>query len=190
MRIIAGSKRGKKLFEKVDQTTRPTTDRVRENVFNVLDNLIDLKGARVLDLFAGCGAYGLESYSRGAASVIFNDADKQAFEVIKKNCKAIGCGGLVLNLDFRHALEKLNGEQFDIIFLDPPYASDFVEHAIDNIAKQNMVSEGGIIVVETDANKIPLLEKGVTPLEGGGVCDFKVQRVKHYGRAYIYFLTS
>jgi len=161
MRIIAGSKRGKKLIEKIDSTTRPTTDRVRENVFNVLSNLIDIRGAKVLDLFAGCGAYGLEAFSRGAAEVTFNDSDPRAVEVIKKNCRSVGCEARILNLDFK---EAITDEYFDIVFLDPPYNSNFGELALEKINAK-------IIVFETEKDlQIPYLKK------------------KTYGRARVYFL--
>jgi len=192
MRIIAGARRGKKLFQKIDETTRPTTDRVRESVFNVLSNLIDIRGTKVLDLFAGCGAYGLESYSRGAEEIIFNDSDRKACDVIRLNCKSVGCDAVSLrgafaeqsgrsnpypdksvisNLDFRAALENLKNQRFDIIFLDPPYASDFAMQALDVIQKQNMLAENGVIVIETE-RELPI----------------KFTRVKRYGRALLYFL--
>jgi len=171
MRIIAGTKRGKKLAEKVDKTTRPTTDRVRENVFNVLVNMVSLQGAKVLDLFAGSGAYGLEAFSRGAAEVIFNDRGLQAVDVIKKNCRMVGCDAVILNLDFKLALEKLKSKKFDIIFLDPPYESDFIPTALGIIAKQNMLSGDGIIVIESGKElEIPSLKS------------------KTYGRAWLYFV--
>jgi 16S rRNA (guanine(966)-N(2))-methyltransferase RsmD len=171
MRIIAGHRKGRKLATKYDATTRPTTDRVRENVFNVLFGLVEIQGARVLDLFAGCGAYGLECYSRGAKEVIFNDVDKKAVEVIKKNCKSVGCESLVLNLDFKNALEKLGGKQFDIIFLDPPYESDFAVKSVEIIMKQNMLSDTGIIVIESEKElNIPSL------------------KTKIYGRVRLYFV--
>jgi len=171
MRIIAGHRKGRKLVAKYDDTTRPTTDRVRENVFNTLFSLVEINGAKVLDLFAGCGAYGLECYSRGASEVTFNDADKQAFEITKKNCKSIGCNGEVFNLDFKLALDKLKTQQFDIIFLDPPYESDFAEHAVDIIINQNMLAESGIIVIESEK------DLKLEPLK------FKI-----YGRAKLYFV--
>ena len=89
MRIIAGSHRGKKLIEYYSPNTRPTTDRVKENVFNLLSNYLDLNGVRVLDLFAGTGAYGIECLSRGAGYVHFNDYDAKAVAVIKKNLAQI-----------------------------------------------------------------------------------------------------
>jgi len=185
MRIIAGNRRGKKLFEKVDAITRPTKDRVRESVFDVLAGLIDLNGAKVLDLFAGCGAYGLESYSRAAAEVIFNDSDRAACEVIKKNCKLIECSAVTMNLDFREALGKLGTRKFDLIFLDPPYRTDFSMEAIEIIKRTNMLAENGVIVVETEQElKIPLRDEGVAP-QGDGV---GVLILKKYGRTLVYFV--
>lgn len=173
MRIIAGTKRGKKITAKIDSTTRPTTDRVRENMFNVLLNLIDINGAKVLDLFAGCGAYGLESYSRGAKQVIFNDHDLQSCGIIKKNCKECGLDAVVLNLDYVGALERLKTARFDIIFLDPPYQSDFALDALKIISIQRMLSDKGIIVIETEKElQIPNV------------------KFKKYGRALLYFLNQ
>jgi len=171
IRIIAGHRKGRKLAAKYDTTTRPTTDRVRENVFNVLFGLVEIRGAKVLDLFAGCGAYGLECYSRGAAEVVFNDSDRKAVEVVKKNCKAVGCEAQVLNLDFKAALEKLKSKKFDIIFLDPPYESDFAINSVEIITKQNMLAENGVIVIESEKD----LE--IVPL-----------KLKIYGRARVYFV--
>lgn len=171
MRIIAGAKRGKKLIQKSDEITRPTADRVRESAFNVLCGFIDLNGAKVLDLFAGCGGYGLEAHSRGAGKVVFNDTDKQAVNILGKNCKACGCDGIVLNLDYSQALDKMRGQTFDIIFLDPPYQSDFAYTAIEIIAKQKMLSEKGVIILETENEiSIPFVKQ------------------KKYGRALLYFL--
>jgi len=171
MRIIAGVKRGKLLVEKVDGTTRPTTDRVRENVFNVLANLIDINGAKVLDLFAGTGAYGLEAFSRGAAEVVLNDLDKQTFKVLKQNCELVQFQGTVLNLDFKVALEQVRAKKFDIIFLDPPYESDYIQVALEIIKQQEMLAHHGVIVIESGKQlKIPSLV------------------FKNYGCAWLYFV--
>jgi 16S rRNA (guanine(966)-N(2))-methyltransferase RsmD len=177
MRIIAGNNRGKKITQKVDETTRPTTDRVRENVFNVLCNIIDISSARVLDLFAGVGAYGLESHSRGAGEVVFNDIDNATTEVIKKNCHSIGCNGVVLNLDFRDALKKLRNRKFDIVFIDPPYemGHSIIPEVLETIAEQKNLADNGIIVIETE-------------LSGLHFPDFRLIKFKFYGRVLLYFL--
>ena len=169
MRIISGKYRGKKLIEYSDEVTRPTTDRVRESVFNVLVNLIDISGVTVLDLFAGTGAYGLECHSRGANEVVFNDCDARAVSTIKANCKAINLDAQILGLDYKSALEKLKCKKFDLVFLDPPYISDFALQAIPHIN----LSENGIVIVESEKElEFP---------------NFNV-KVKKYGRAVIYFL--
>lgn len=139
MRIIAGTHRGKKLVEYYTPTTRPTTDRVKENVFNLLSNYLDFRGLRVLDLFAGTGAYGIECLSRGAAFVHFNDKDVAALNVVKKNLGNLWHNCRLTQKDY---LAVLNGT-YDLIFLDPPYDSDFGERAVNAI-------QHGLIVFETD----------------------------------------
>ena len=139
MRIIAGSHRGKKLFEYYTETTRPTTDRVKENVFNLLSNYVNFDGLRVLDLFAGTGAYGIECLSRGAEYVCFNDNDQTAVNVIKRNIGQIWKNCSVTKKDYLSALDM----KYDLFFLDPPYHSDYGRKAIDMISS-------GLIVFETD----------------------------------------
>ncbi len=161
MRIIAGSHRGKKLYEYCTPATRPTTDRVKENVFNVLANYLDLTQARVLDLFAGTGAYGIECLSRGAKYVHFNDHDATAVQVIKRNLGTIWRNCCVTQYDWAAVV----ADNYDLIFLDPPYASDLGEQAIERIKQ-------GLIVFETDH-------------------EFNHPAVfltKKYGRAWLYFL--
>ena len=114
MRIIAGTHRGKKLIEYYAPTTRPTTDRVKENVFNLLSNYVDFKGLRVLDLFAGTGAYGIECLSRGAGYVSFNDNDQSAINVIKKNIGQIWQNYSISKKDYLSAINS----KYDLIFLD------------------------------------------------------------------------
>ena len=139
MRIIAGTHRGKKLVEYYTPTTRPTTDRVKENVFNLLGNYLDFNGITVLDLFAGTGAYGIECLSRGAKFVLFNDFDPAAIAIVKKNLGATWHNCRVTQKDY---LAAVNGD-YDLIFLDPPYDSDYGRRAIDAIGH-------GLIVFETD----------------------------------------
>lgn len=161
MRIIAGSHRGKKLVEYYAATTRPTTDRVKENVFNLLSNYIDFHDIRVLDLFAGTGAYGIECLSRGAAYVHFNDHDVEAVKVIKKNLGQTWRNCCVTQKDFLSAIDG----QFDLIFLDPPYSSNYGEQAINLI-------EHGLIVFETDR-------------------EFQHSQIitaRRYGRAWVYLI--
>ena len=180
MRIISGKYRGKKLSEYSNQVTRPTKDRVREGIFNILAHSAGggdkFKDAAVLDLFAGCGAYGLECHSRGAGTIVFNDADLQAAGTVKQNCKAINCNAAILDLDFRDALEKLKTQKFDLVFLDPPYDSNSGETAIEIIKNRKLLAANGVIIFETEK----------TGLEFKG---FDV-RVKSYGRVQIYFIND
>lgn len=161
MRIIAGTHRGKKLIEYYAPTTRPTTDRVKENVFNLLSNYVDFKGLRVLDLFAGTGAYGIECLSRGAGYVSFNDNDQTAINVIKKNIGQIWQNYSISKKDYLSAINS----KYDLIFLDPPYDSDYGRRAID-------VIQSGLIVFETDRE----------------FSHPQIIEARRYGRAWVYLI--
>ena len=121
MRIISGEARGRKLFAPQGLNTRPTADRVKESVFNILGRRV--VGARVLDLFAGSGALALECISRGAAFAALVDQDRGAAAVIEKNIALLRCAErtLLINMDWRRALKQLQGHRFSLVFLDPPY---------------------------------------------------------------------
>ena len=124
MRIIAGEARGRQIEAPRGRNTRPTLDRVRENIFNMLQQ--EVPGSIVLDLFAGSGALSLEALSRGAASAVLVDSDREACTVQKKNIEALGYAGRTMqyHCDWQRALKDLGQEkkQFDLVFLDPPYA--------------------------------------------------------------------
>jgi len=178
MRIIGGRYRGKKLIEHYNETTRPTSDRVRENIFNVLG--ARLNGAVVLDLFAGTGMFGLEALSRGARSVTFVDSDAVATAVVRKNLdllKRRDCATKVFNLDAFLALDAVRNTQFDIIFLDPPYSGNMGERAIEYIITQNMLAPDGVIVFETDASRPSINFENLSVSS------------KKYGRARVYFIS-
>ena len=150
MRIISGRLRGKKLEAPKGMTTRPTTDKVKESMFNILQ--FDLDGRRVLDLFAGTGQLGIEALSRGADHAVFVERRADAVRLIRENLKATefsGQAGVVQG----DALEFLAGrrERFDIILLDPPYEAGLLEAAIAHIAKFDILSPHGIIVAEHPA---------------------------------------
>ena len=162
MRVISGTARGKKLSSLEGLATRPTLDRVKEALFSILQ--FDLKDACILDLFSGSGALGIEALSRGAKEVFFCDNSYKAIQIINKNLndtKLID-KAKVLNKDYINTLKQLskNSQKFDIIFLDPPYKSDYAIKAIDNIIKYNLLKDDGIIVLETDdKNKIDEIKK-------------------------------
>lgn len=156
MRIISGKHRGAKLFAPADNRVRPTSDRVKESVFNILCGRVALDSANVLDLFAGSGALGLETYSRGAAKVVFVDNDKDSVALLKRNIAKLGMPEVCREIIFSGydvALERLSGRRFDVIFIDPPYASDYASHALSIIGKKDMLADGGIIVAEHDSGK-------------------------------------
>ena len=161
MRIIGGKYKGRILAEFKGDDVRPTSDRAKEALFNIL--AFRLIGARVLDLFTGSGALGLESLSRGAKEVLFNDYSKASLSILQKNCNALKIGGeaIVKNLDYAVCLGQASG-QFDLIFLDPPYRQDYGEKALKLIAQRGLLTENGVVVYERDvpfSGEIEGLEK-------------------------------
>ena len=154
MRVITGSAGGRRLLELEGLETRPTTDRVKEGVFSALQ--FDIEGRRVLDLFAGTGQMGIECLSRGAASAVFVDRRKDAFALIKKNLALTGLQdrARVVHGDSLAFLAGA-GESFDLVFLDPPYASGLLEQALERLAAPgfDILAPYGIIVAEHPAGK-------------------------------------
>ncbi|MDE6558179.1 MAG: 16S rRNA (guanine(966)-N(2))-methyltransferase RsmD [Clostridia bacterium] len=149
MRIIGGVHRGRKLAEFGGEEIRPTADRVKENLFNILG--LTVKGATVLDLFCGSGNLGLESLSRGAESAHFNDISKDSLAVLKKNITAVKeeARCKVTNLDYLTYLNTTR-EKFDIIFIDPPYRFDYGAEALKVISQRKLLTENGVAVYERD----------------------------------------
>lgn len=146
MRIISGSYKGRKITSLPHRDTRPTTDKVRENIFNILGPL----EGDVLDLFAGTGALGIEALSRGAGSCIFIDGAKDAIGVLKNNTKGIDEPVEIYRNDYRRALKALSkrDKTFDLIFLDPPYKKNIVSFALSEIKRLGILNEDGRIVIE------------------------------------------
>lgn len=147
MRIIGGKYRGKVLASFKGSDIRPTADRVKESLFNILAP--EISGANVLDLFCGSGSVGLEAISRGADYVVFNDVSKDSLAVLKKNCAALRVDPKIYNLDFKELLSVLD-VTFDVIYIDPPYKSGFGREALSIIAKRNLLNTGGVAVFESD----------------------------------------
>ena len=154
MRVITGSARGRRLLELEGLETRPTTGRVKEGVFSALQ--FDVEGRRVLDLFAGTGQMGVECLSRGAASAVFVDQRKDAFELVKKNLALTNLQdrGTVIHGDARDFIAR-TAERFDLVFLDPPYASGLLEEMLERITAPgfDILNPYGIIVAEHPAEK-------------------------------------
>lgn len=152
MRVITGSARGRRLKELEGMETRPTTDRVKEGLFNILQ--FDIEGRRVLDLFAGTGQLGIECLSRGAAAAVFVDRRADAVKLIRENLKITDLTdrARVVSGDSMEYLKSLR-EKFDIILLDPPYAAGVLEEAIAHIARFDILAPHGIIVAEHPVEK-------------------------------------
>ncbi|SHK05867.1 16S rRNA (guanine966-N2)-methyltransferase [Rubritalea squalenifaciens DSM 18772] len=153
MRIIAGTA-GRRNIKVPRAVVRPTTDRTREALFSILSPRIE--GARVLDLFAGSGALGMEALSRGAKSCVFVDGDRACTKVIQENLRTLNLGGgSVLQADAVQYCKRVQGD-FDLVFADPPYKKtaadrDFVMELMSEVALQQAVAESGLLVVEMDA---------------------------------------
>ena len=150
MRVIAGSAKGRTLKTPEGLDTRPTTDKVKGSIFNIIQ--FEIPGKRVLDLFGGSGQLAIEAISRGAESALVVDSSKKAIDVIRENIK--NCrfeeNIRVYKGDYSEVLTK--GSEYDVIFLDPPYASELLKKAIELIVKFDILSKDGIIVCETDSS--------------------------------------
>ena len=145
MRVITGTARGRRLRTPENYDIRPTTDNVKESLFNIIQ--FDVEGRKVLDLFAGTGQLGIECLSRGADSVVFVDESREAVNIVKDNLKTCGLSASVLQMD---ALSYLRGcGKFDLIFVDPPYDSNLYEEVLKIINSVDILSDGGIIICET-----------------------------------------
>lgn len=146
MRVIAGTAKGRRLKEPSDKKIRPTTDKVKESLFNIIQ--FSMEGARVLDLFGGTGQLGIEALSRGAVEAIYTDLSAEAVHIIKENLRC--CGFENRARVFRgEALSLLGGlGKFDIIFLDPPYGTGLLESALSRIIEFDILSGNGIIIAE------------------------------------------
>ncbi len=173
MRIISGEKRGFKLKAPDGLDTRPTTDRIKESLFNILSPM--LYGCNFLDLFSGSGGIGIEALSRGAEKAVFVDRAEDAVKVINYNLTktAYNERAVVIRQNYGSALKRLAamGLKFDIIFMDPPYYSDFIEIILDEIKNLGILNNKGIIVVEQAKDESEIMKPG-----------FDVFRIKEYGR--------
>ncbi len=182
MRIISGSMRGTNLFTLEGENTRPTLDRVKEALFNILQ--FELQEAIVLDLFAGSGALSLEALSRGAKKSILCDKSSQAINIIKKNIQKTKTENdtIILHNSYDKVLEKLKLEKqkVDIVFLDPPYDSNFAEDAANKIIQFDLLEKNGIIIIETDEK-----EKVLNALDDEIL---EIYDTRKYGRVNLIFL--
>lgn len=149
LRIVGGAWRSRRLRVPDEPGVRPTPDRVRETLFNWLGPWIE--GKRVLDLFAGSGALGLEALSRGAASAVLLESSHPAIEAIEANIAALGADtASLVCMDARGYLQR-TGERFDLVFIDPPYASGLASLALERVRGERWLNPGGFVYVEVSA---------------------------------------
>ena len=169
MRVITGSARGRRLKELTGMETRPTTGKVKESIFSVIQ--FDIEGSRVLDLFAGTGQLGIEALSRGAAHGTFVDQRTDAVKLIRENLELCRLSDRATVRQGDAMTYLRSGEKYDIIFLDPPYASPLLESALETIMTFDICGEHGIIVAESAEDKI--LPAARAP--------YRLYREYHYG---------
>jgi len=169
MRVVGGRLRGRTLASPKSSAIRPTADRLRESLFNILAHASDdpITGARVLDLFAGTGALGIEALSRGAAFVLFVDDGAEARALIRENVAALGLGGVTRI--FRRDATKLGAahpvEPFSLVFLDPPYGQGLATPALVATRDGGWLAPGALLVVEEAAKPAFALPPGFAELE-------------------------
>ncbi len=190
MRVISGKARGTKLNSIESMDTRPTLDRVKESLFNILQECISNKN--VLDLFAGSGALGIEALSRNADNVTFCDNNKQAIQMIKKNLEKTRLleKSEIINLDYKECVKFLNtkNKKFDLIFLDPPYKDDIAIESLKLIVKNDLINNKGIIIIETDEVMRDLKELNYAmEIE---LRNIEIFDQRKYGRANLIFLKN
>ena len=178
MRIITGKAKGIRLATLEGDATRPTSERVKEAVFSMLQ--FDIEGRTVLDLFAGCGQMSLEALSRGAVHAVMTDKSRDAVKIIKTNAEKAKLTELceIYNCDFKDYISRNSGKKFDIIFIDPPYASNLCAETLLALCKADMLKSSTIIVCETGNDDIFLGKKEI---------EDKFDKIKavRYGISYI-----
>ncbi|NLM60586.1 MAG: 16S rRNA (guanine(966)-N(2))-methyltransferase RsmD [Clostridiales bacterium] len=152
MRIITGSQRGRKLVTLEGLHTRPTSEKVKEALFSIIQ--FEIEGRRVLDLFAGSGQLGLEALSRGARECVFVDNDRNAMRIIRENAEKCGFTdkSRFYQNDYTTVLKR-SDEKYDIILIDPPYASSYYDKSLKLISAFDILARNGIIVVESESDQ-------------------------------------
>ena len=178
MRIVAGKYRGKKLKEFDLETTKPTLDRVKESIFNLIQ--FDVLDSVVLDLFSGTGALGIEAISRGAKKTYLVDSNRKAINIINENLKGIDGKFEVYEKDYISFLDSVN-EKFDIVLLDPPYKTDFGVNAINILLEKDLLKNNATIIFETSEEKEFSFDNDcfeVKKKKYGTVAVYKLEKIK------------
>lgn len=182
MRVISGSARGTKINSIEELSTRPTLDRVKEAVFNIIQNKIE--NSIILDLFSGSGAIGIEFLSRGCKKAYMCDLSRSAINIINQNLEKTRLkeNAVVINKDYNKCLQDLEKQnlQFDVVYIDPPYKDNIAVDAVKKILSLNLLKEKGLIIIETD-------EKD-RDIEGLNNLEVQIIDNRKYGRANLIFL--
>ena len=178
LRIIAGKYRSRVLEQPPLEITRPTLDRVRESLFNIIQN--EIKNSIVLDCFAGSGAFCLEAISRGAMKAIAIEKSKIAFEIINKNLRNLNVNNIeIKNMDSLVYLSQAKNIKFDFIYLDPPYKLDILFDAMEMIYENDLIKNRGKIIIETNIEKEIKVPKRLM------ICDERI-----YGKTKLVFVSK
>ena len=180
LRIIAGELKGRKLRSIPGTRIRPTADRIREAIFNIL--AFQIQGSTVLDLFAGTGAFGIEALSRGAESVVFADVDNDSISALQENIKSLSLESLtkIFRWDLTRNLNCLGSLRtaFNLIFMDPPYNKNIIEPTLFNLHSSQSMENGARIIVEHSYLE-PVLKRQLP---------FKISDQRRYGKTIVSFL--
>jgi len=159
LRIISGSARGRRLLSPKNSLIRPTADRVKESLFNILNGLIACyDSCRTLDIFAGTGNLGIEALSRGAACAFFIDSHKESVSLVIKNLRMLGFDdrGRVIEREALSALRSLDKMKapFQLVFIDPPYRQGLAERVMQFLATSALIDGNSLVIVETSSNEL------------------------------------
>ena len=182
MRVIAGTAKRLQLKTVKGDNTRPTTDRIKETLFNMLQN--DIEDCRFLDLFSGSGAIGIEALSRGAKEAVFVENNKEAINCIKENLRftKLANSGIVMAYDVMSAISMLEGRnaKFDIVFMDPPYNKEIEKEVLNRLKQSEIIDSDTMIIVEAS------LDTSFSYLEDMGYELFKEKKYKTNKHMFIY----
>ena len=182
MRIIAGKKRGTKLYTLEGLDTRPTLDRVKESVFNIIQN--NITDSVFVDLFSGSGAIGLEALSRNAKKVYLCEKSKKAIKVIKQNIEKTNSEKQVILYegDYQEFINNNLQEKPDIIYIDPPYKTDLAYKSVKKLLERKLLGEKSLVIVETDEE-----ERVVEQIDE---LEIEITDIRKYGRVHLIFLNK
>jgi 16S rRNA (guanine966-N2)-methyltransferase len=182
LRVISGTLKGKKLFSVKGRSLRPTSDRVRESVFDILQGIIE--GRRVLDLFAGTGAMGIEALSRGALAAVFIENHPGSLDALRRNLAACRLEGVseVLAKEAKEGLRFLEGRggNFEFIFLDPPYGKGLARETVNKLAESALLKPATLIVAEHSPAEVV---EGIFPLERVDFRKYGSTRISFFRKA-------